>query len=128
MTSAWSQVSDKRKWMYHYNQCCFSSASHYIILDSAEDSFDTDPLGPTGFVVAHGGTLAYRRLRAHFQKGHPTVMLYNTGGATQARARGYAWGRGRLLTPAAAREPRRAAPLWRSLAVARASPVLTRAH
>jgi len=77
-------VSDKRKWMYHYNQCLFGSGTHYIILDTADDAFDFECLGTIGNVVAHGGTLAYRRLRSHILLGHPTVLLYNTGGATQA--------------------------------------------
>ena len=77
-------VGDKRKWMYHYNQCLFGSGTHYIIMDNADDAFELDALGTVGNVVAHGGTLAYRRLRGHIQMGHPTVMLYNTGGATQA--------------------------------------------
>ena len=93
-------VSDKRKWMYHYNQCLFGSGTHYIILDTADDAFDFECLGTIGNVVAHGGTLAYRRLRSHILLGHPTVLLYNTGGATQAfgsllrRWRG-GWRRGR---------------------------------
>lgn len=77
-------VSDKRKWMYHYNQCIFGAGTHYIIMDTADDAFELEALGTVGNVVAHGGTLAYRRLRGHIQMGHPTVMLYNTGGATQA--------------------------------------------
>ena len=45
------------------------------ILNSAEDAFELEPLGTVGNVVAHGGTLAYHRLRTHIQMGHPTVML-----------------------------------------------------
>ncbi|KAL1524658.1 hypothetical protein AB1Y20_019545 [Prymnesium parvum] len=78
------EVSAKRKWMYHYSESVFSGGTHYIILDRAEDMFDIDVLGPVGNVVAHGGTLAYRRLRKNIQTGRPTVMLHNTGGATQA--------------------------------------------
>ena len=57
--------------------------THYIILDTADDAFDFECLGTIGNVVAHGGTPAYRRLRSHILLG-PTVLLYNTGGATQA--------------------------------------------
>jgi hypothetical protein len=35
-------------------------------------------------VCAHGGTAAYKRLRGAIQQGLPMVMLYNTGGVTQA--------------------------------------------
>ena len=39
-----------------------------------------------GKSAAHGGSAAYRRLRDKIQSGQPLVMLYNTGGVTQAFA------------------------------------------
>ena len=79
-------VSPKRKWMYHYTQRIFASGTHYVFLGSDDDVFPVDALGPVGSVCAHGGSAAYRRLRGKIQSGQPLVMLYNTGGVTQAFA------------------------------------------
>lgn len=73
--------------MYHYNQSVYGGGTLYFLLESADDMFDLECLGPVGSVVAHGGTLTYRRLKRNIQMGRPVVMLYNTGGATQARTR-----------------------------------------
>jgi hypothetical protein len=79
-------VAEKRRWMYHYEQYIFGAGTHYIILEDDNDVFEVEKLGGMGTVVAHGGTLMYHRLRQKMQKGQPLVMLYNTGGATQAFA------------------------------------------
>ena len=79
-------VAPKRKWMYHYSETTFSSGTHYIFLEGEVDSFPLYALGPVGYVHAHGGTLAYKRLRSRISQGKQLVMLHQTGGATQAFA------------------------------------------
>mmetsp|Transcript_107473 Transcript_107473/g.213413 ORF Transcript_107473/g.213413 Transcript_107473/m.213413 type:complete len:983 (-) Transcript_107473:41-2989(-) len=79
------KMNPKRLWSYHYSQFLFSSGTHYLILEE-EGNVDLDVLGATGGIFAHGGTVAYRRMRAWLQHGKPTVMLFNSGGATQAFA------------------------------------------
>ena len=79
-------VAEKRRWMYHYEQYVFGAGTHYILLEDDNDVFEVEKLGGMGTVAAHGGTLMYQRLRQKMQKGQPLVMLYNTGGATQAFA------------------------------------------
>ena len=61
------KVGDRARWGYHYQSCCFSSGTHYIILDGDESSFPTAALGTIGFVCAHGSTRAYQRLRGVIQ-------------------------------------------------------------
>jgi len=79
-------VAPKRKWMYHFSETTFSSGTHYIFLEGEVDSFPLNALGPVGYVHAHGGTLAYKRLRSRISQGKQLVMLHQTGGATQAFA------------------------------------------
>lgn len=50
----------------------------------AGDAFPLELAYPVGSVVAHGGTKAYKRIRASIQTGNPMVLLYNSGGVTQA--------------------------------------------
>ncbi|GMH71919.1 hypothetical protein TL16_g05779 [Triparma laevis f. inornata] len=80
------KVGDRARWSYHYQSCCFTSGTHYIILDGDESSFPTAALGTVGFVCAHGSTRAYQRLRGVIQAGRPLIMMNNTGGVTQAFA------------------------------------------
>ncbi|GMH70018.1 hypothetical protein TrST_g14150 [Triparma strigata] len=80
------KVGERARWGYHYQSCCFTSGTHYIILDGDESSFPSQALGTVGFVCAHGSTRAYQRLRAVIQAGRPLVMMNNTGGVTQAFA------------------------------------------
>ena len=79
-------VEKDKRWSYHCNQYMFSSGTHYIILHDETDLLDWDKVGTMGGVFAHGGTLAYERMRWWLQRGKPTVMLFNTGGVTQAFA------------------------------------------
>lgn len=79
-------VSEKRKWMYHYQETIFASGAHYVFLGADGDVFPVGGIGPVGSVCAHGGSAAYSRLRGSIQSRRPLVMLYNTGGATQAFA------------------------------------------
>jgi ABC-type multidrug transport system fused ATPase/permease subunit len=67
-------------------QCFYAGGTHYLIFEKPDESFDLESLAPRGNVCAHGGTLAYRRLRKNILTGQPVVMLYNTGGVTQAFA------------------------------------------
>jgi hypothetical protein len=103
------KVADRMRWSYHYEQTAFGSGTHYIFLESLNDTFDISPFGPAGFVVANGQgarslarTLqhdlycalrgrararaggAYERLKARILNGRALVMLHNTGGVTQA--------------------------------------------
>eukprot|EP00462_Mataza_sp_D1_P025043 CAMPEP_0175136710 /NCGR_PEP_ID=MMETSP0087-20121206/9427_1 /TAXON_ID=136419 /ORGANISM="Unknown Unknown, Strain D1" /LENGTH=869 /DNA_ID=CAMNT_0016419497 /DNA_START=108 /DNA_END=2717 /DNA_ORIENTATION=- len=80
------QVSDKRKWQYHYLAGVFPLGTHYIFMESEDDKFPLEMFGRTGYVAAHGGTVAYQRLRNIIQGGESLVMLYNSGGASQAFA------------------------------------------
>jgi hypothetical protein len=64
----------------------FSSGTHYLFLEDEDQVFDADSLGPVGAVFAHGGTMAYHRMREWLQQGRPSVMLLNSGGVTQAFA------------------------------------------
>lgn len=48
--------------------------------------FPLETLGPVGGIFAHGGNIAYNRMQSWLQLGRPTVMLFNTGGVTQAFA------------------------------------------
>ena len=84
----WASVVDKRKWMYYYQSATFGSGTHYVFLRSPSggDTFPLEAAFPMGSVVAHGGTMAYKRIRAQIQTGNPMVMLYNSGGVTQAFA------------------------------------------
>ena len=71
-----------------WQKTTFGSGTHYVFLRSPSggDAFPLDAAFPMGSVVAHGGTMAYKRIRAQIQTGNPMVMLYNSGGVTQAFA------------------------------------------
>eukprot|EP00929_Paragymnodinium_shiwhaense_P115626 TRINITY_DN8460_c0_g1_i1.p1 TRINITY_DN8460_c0_g1~~TRINITY_DN8460_c0_g1_i1.p1 ORF type:complete len:992 (+),score=125.80 TRINITY_DN8460_c0_g1_i1:102-3077(+) len=79
-------VNKKRLWSQHYTQYTFASGTHYIFLADDEQSIPEDMLGTVGGVFAHGGTLAYKRLQDWLKRGKPAIMLFNTGGVTQAFA------------------------------------------
>jgi hypothetical protein len=78
------KISKKRVWQYYYQMTLFGGGSHYVLLGDTNAIFPINTLAPTGSVCAHGGTAAYSRLRGLVMKGMPTVMLYNSGGVTQA--------------------------------------------
>jgi len=80
------KIGRKRLWMYHYTQFMFSGGTHYIFLEDSDQTFPLDALGPIGAIFAHGGTAACERMRSWLQLGKPTVMLFNSGGCTQAFA------------------------------------------
>jgi hypothetical protein len=80
-----TSMNSKRIWSYHYSQYMFSSGTHYFFVED-DQVFAPDSLGPIGGVFAHGGTLAYHRMRSWLQHGRPSVMLMNSGGVTQAFA------------------------------------------
>eukprot|EP00929_Paragymnodinium_shiwhaense_P115629 TRINITY_DN8460_c0_g2_i4.p1 TRINITY_DN8460_c0_g2~~TRINITY_DN8460_c0_g2_i4.p1 ORF type:complete len:726 (+),score=122.27 TRINITY_DN8460_c0_g2_i4:95-2272(+) len=79
-------VNKKRLWCSHYTQYMFASGTHYIFLADDDQSIPEDLLGTVGGVFAHGGSLAYKRLQDWLKRGKPAIMLFNTGGVTQAFA------------------------------------------
>jgi hypothetical protein len=70
--------------MYHYHRGIFARGTHYIFMESTDDQFPVEALGSMGSVLAHGGTSAYHRIRKGMQSGSRAVLLYNSGGVTQA--------------------------------------------
>lgn len=79
-------MNPRRLWCYHYGQHLFGSGTHYILVEESQQRFPLETLGPVGGIFAHGGNIAYNRMQSWLQLGRPTVMLFNTGGVTQAFA------------------------------------------
>ncbi|KAK3283599.1 hypothetical protein CYMTET_8687 [Cymbomonas tetramitiformis] len=78
------QVSEKRRWMYHYTQYIFHPGTHYIITEKEEQEFPFEFMAPFGKIFAHGGSAAYSRMYQWLSRGKPSVLLFNSGGVTQA--------------------------------------------
>lgn len=79
-------LNRKRLWQYHYSQYLFASGTHYVFLEDDDQLFNSEALGSIGAVFAHGGTKAFHRMHSWLQQGRPCVMLWNSGGVTQAFA------------------------------------------
>ena len=78
-------VPARVKWQYHYLETFFGHASHYIILDNADDRPELNALKPGGgFIYSNGQAMMLDRLKQNIAMGLPIVMLHNTGGAVQA--------------------------------------------
>eukprot|EP00931_Biecheleriopsis_adriatica_P113053 TRINITY_DN8797_c0_g1_i2.p1 TRINITY_DN8797_c0_g1~~TRINITY_DN8797_c0_g1_i2.p1 ORF type:complete len:1095 (-),score=224.92 TRINITY_DN8797_c0_g1_i2:92-3376(-) len=81
-------VTKQLKWIYHYQQYLYQSGSHYIIFEDADtSSFPMRTAGnedwPEAKIFACGESLAFDRVLHAFKAGIPSVLLGNTGGATQ---------------------------------------------
>ena len=46
-------LPDRVKWQYHYTQTFWGGATHYIVLDEANDAPDLTALGAFGYVCAN---------------------------------------------------------------------------
>jgi len=73
-----------RKWSYFYEDAMFSSGTHYVIKNKNADDFELSHFMPMGYVYANGGSRTGAHIRASVQQGKQMVMLYNSGGVTQA--------------------------------------------
>jgi hypothetical protein len=74
----------KSIWSMHYTSTLFSSGTHYVILDEKGYNFNRSDLGSVGYIFANGGNAEYKQIRSCIRNGIPSVMLMNTGSATQA--------------------------------------------
>ena len=78
-------VTPQNKWLYHYRQFFYNSATHYIVFENSSDSSAClDKLASEGRIFAHGGNLTFDRISDWISRGKPTVILLNTGGVAQS--------------------------------------------
>ncbi|CAD7922719.1 unnamed protein product [Amoebophrya sp. A120] len=78
-------VTPQNKWLYHYRQYLYGSATHYCLFESATDSsLPLEKFGGEGRIFAHGGNLSFDRMVDWISRGKPTVILLNTGGVAQS--------------------------------------------
>lgn len=78
------KVHSKARWSFYYRSTLFGSGTHYVIVDDKGYNFNRSGLGSTGYIFAHGGNTEYRLLKKCIREGRPSIMLMNSGSATQA--------------------------------------------
>ena len=79
-------VHPKCRWSHFYKAGLFSSGTHYIILESDGMNFPRHIFGNPGYIFAHGGNKEAEKLFKVVHNGEPTILIRNSGGATQAYA------------------------------------------
>jgi len=86
LKKGWTQqsASDEGAEMIRWNQWIYRSGTHYIFLDTeSSDDFKLDMIAPTGSVYMGGGGSTKEAIMRSMRLGLPTVLLHNTGRATQ---------------------------------------------
>lgn len=73
-----------KRWETHYLQNIFSYGTHHLLFQDPGDALSVEDLGRIGCVFSNGSDDLCARLRSRIESGTPLVMMYNTGGATQA--------------------------------------------